>query len=302
MNIKVTKNIEEANCITHNGTFHCDEIFSTIMFLKLLPEVVVCRTSDLEKSREKQYIYDVGGGELDHHQFGGNGERENGVKYSSCGLVWKKFGKDIIKKYTDSNVDEIWEMLDKNLIQCIDAGDNGQIPDIGVSYKLVQIANAVAEFNPNWDEEIDPDIRFEDAVKWAEIVFDNTFKSTISKLKAKGKVEKAIDNSKDGIMTLERFLPWKEVLLESSSAKAKQINFVIFPSNRGGYNIYTVPEKLGSFESRKLFPKEWAGLKDKELQKVTTVETARFCHNKCFICAVDTKEDALKLAIIANNS
>ena len=66
MNIKVTKNIEEANCITHNGTFHCDEIFSTIMFSKLLPEVVVCRTSDLEKSREKQYIYDVGGGELDH--------------------------------------------------------------------------------------------------------------------------------------------------------------------------------------------------------------------------------------------
>ena len=96
MNIKVTKNIEEANCITHNGTFHCDEIFSTIMFSKLLPEVVVCRTSDLEKSSEKQYIYDVGGGELDHHQFGGNGERENGVKYSSCVLFWKLFGKGII--------------------------------------------------------------------------------------------------------------------------------------------------------------------------------------------------------------
>ncbi len=27
MNIEITKNIEEANCITHNGTFHCDEIF-----------------------------------------------------------------------------------------------------------------------------------------------------------------------------------------------------------------------------------------------------------------------------------
>ena len=56
MNIKVTKNIEEANCITHNGTFHCDEIFSTIMFSKLLPEVVVCRTSDLEKSRKTVHI------------------------------------------------------------------------------------------------------------------------------------------------------------------------------------------------------------------------------------------------------
>ena len=301
MNIKLTKNIEEANCITHNGTFHCDEVFSTIMFSKLLPEVIVCRTSDLEKANSDQYIYDVGGGELDHHQFGGNGERDNGVKYSSCGLVWKKFGKEIIKKYTEKDIDEIWKMIDKNLIQCIDAGDNGQIPDINVDYRLVQVASIISEFNPNWDEDIDPDVMFEEAVKLAETVFDNSMKSSISKMRAKSKVDMAINDSKDGIMTLEKFLPWKEFLLESDSSKAKLINFVIFPSNRGGYNIYTVPEKLGSFTSRKLLPKEWAGLKDKELQKVTTVETARFCHNKCFICAVDTKDDALKLAKIANN-
>ena len=301
MNIKLTKNIEEANCITHNGTFHCDEVFSTIMFSKLLPEVIVCRTSDLEKANSNQYIYDVGGGELDHHQYGGNGERDNGVKYSSCGLVWKKFGKEIIKKYTEKDIDEIWKMIDKNLIQCIDAGDNGQIPDINVDYRLVQVASIISEFNPNWDEDIDPDVKFEEAVKLAETVFDNSMKSSISKMRAKSKVDMAINDSKDGIMTLEKFLPWKEFLLESDSSKAKLINFVIFPSNRGGYNIYTVPEKLGSFTSRKLFPKEWAGLKDKELQKVTTVETARFCHNKCFICAVDTKDDALKLAKIANN-
>lgn len=301
MNIKLTKNIEEANCITHNGTFHCDEVFSTIMFSKLLPEIIVCRTSDLEKANSDQYIYDVGGGELDHHQFGGNGERNNGVKYSSCGLVWKKFGKEIIKKYTEKDIDEIWKMIDKNLIQCIDAGDNGQIPDINVDYRLVQVASIISEFNPNWDEDIDPDVKFEEAVKLAETVFDNSMKSSISKMRAKSKVDMAINDSKDGIMTLEKFLPWKEFLLESDSSKAKLINFVIFPSNRGGYNIYTVPEKLGSFTSRKLFPKEWAGLKDKELQKVTTVETARFCHNKCFICAVDTKDDALKLAKIANN-
>lgn len=302
MNIKITKNIKEATCITHNGTFHCDEVFSTIMFSKILPKVVVCRTSDLELAQNTQYIYDVGGGELDHHQLGGNGERENGVKYSSCGLVWKKYGKDIIKKYTNDNIDEIWKMLDKNLIQCIDAGDNGQIPDINTSYRLVQIAGIIAEFNPTWDEDVDPDMKFKEALQIAEIVFENSIKNTISKIKAKGKVEQAIINSKDGIMTLEKYLPWKEVLLESDNTKAKLINFVIFPSNRGGYNIYTVPEKLGSFESRKLFPNEWAGLKDKELQKVTTVETARFCHNKCFICAVGTKEDALKLATIANNS
>ena len=302
MNIGITKNIEEANCITHNGTFHCDEVFSTILFSKLLEKVIVCRTSDLEKITGEQYVYDVGGGELDHHQFGGNGERENGVKYSSCGLVWKKFGKEIIKIYTDKNIDEIWNMMDRNLIQCIDAGDNGQIPTIDTEYRMVQIANIISEFNPNWDEDANPDEKFMEAIKLADVVFTNEIKNVISKVNAKEKVEKAISNSKDGIMTLEKFLPWKEILLESNSNKAKLINFVIFPSNRGGYNIYTVPERLGSFESRKLFPKEWAGLRDQELQKITTVQTARFCHNKCFICVTDTKDDALKLAEIANKA
>ena len=32
MKIEITKNIKEANCITHNGTFHTDEVFSTILF------------------------------------------------------------------------------------------------------------------------------------------------------------------------------------------------------------------------------------------------------------------------------
>lgn len=301
MNIKITKNIEEAKCITHSGTFHCDEVFSTVLFSKILPEVIVCRTPEVEQVRDNQYVYDIGGGELDHHQFGGNGERENGVKYSSCGLVWRKFGKDVIKKYTDEKIEEVWKKLDKDLVQYIDAGDNGQIPTIDLDYKLVQLAGIISAFNPNWDEEVDPDDKFIEAVKFANVVFENSIKSTISKLKAKEEVELAINNSKDGIMVLNKYLPWKEILLESDNEKAKLINFAVFPSNRGGYNVYTVPVQVGSFESRKLLPEEWAGLRDEKLQKVTNVKTASFCHNKRFICVAGTKEDALKLAKMANN-
>ena len=301
MNIKITKNTEEANCITHSGTFHCDEVFSTVLFSKILPEVIVCRTPEVEQVRDNQYVYDIGGGELDHHQFGGNGERENGVKYSSCGLVWRKFGKDVIKKYTDEKIEEVWKKLDKDLVQYIDAGDNGQIPTIDLDYKLVQLAGIISAFNPNWDEEVDPDDKFIEAVKFANVVFENSIKSTISKLKAQEEVELAINNSKDGIMVLNKYLPWKEILLESDNEKAKLINFAVFPSNRGGYNVYTVPVQVGSFESRKLLPEEWAGLRDEELQKVTNVKTASFCHNKRFICVAGTKEDALKLAKMANN-
>ena len=54
-----------------------------------------------------------------------------------------------------------------------------------------------------------------------------------------------------------------------------------------------------SFINKKDFPKEWAGLKDEELQKVTGVLDAVFCHRALFLCVAQTKEGAMKLADIA---
>lgn len=300
MKIKLTKDIKEANCITHNGKFHCDEVFSTVILSKLLPEIILCRTNNVENVTEKQYVYDIGGGELDHHQFGENGERENGVKYSSCGLVWKKFGKEIIKKYKISEIEYAYEKIDKELLEGIDAIDNGQYPETNANYKLNSLSDIISDFNPTWDDVKNEEEQFLKALNFAEIIFDNFFKNIISKLNAKEKVELAIENSNEKIMILEQFLPWREFLLESENYKAKEINFVIFPSNRGGYNIYAVPEKLNSINNKKDFPKEWAGLRDEELQKISGIKTAKFCHNGRFICVTETKEDAIMMAKIAN--
>ena len=108
-----------------------------------------------------------------------------------------------------------------------------------------------------------------------------------------------MEKSKDGIMILDRFMPWKEFVIDSTNPKAKDINYIIFPSNRGGYSVYAVPISKDSFESRKLFPIEWSGLRDEALQKVTGIETAKFCHNARFLCTALTLKDALKIASIA---
>ena len=100
-------------------------------------------------------------------------------------------------------------------------------------------------------------------------------------------------------MILDEFMPWREFLLDSNNPKAKNINFVIFPSKRGGYNVHAVPLRIGSFENRKDLPSSWGGLRDEELQKVTGVKTARFCHNNLFIASAETKEDIIKLAHLA---
>ena len=219
-------------------------------------------------------------------------------------MIWKKYGIRILENIgiSSDNIDYLFNKIDKNLIQFIDANDNGITPSIKTDYKYISLASIIASFNPNWDEDVDADIRFMDAINLAKIVVRNEFESEISKLKAKSKVENAINCSENDIMILDEFMPWKEFILESNLNKAKDILYVVFPSNRGGYNVYAVPKEEGSFENRKSFPKEWAGLRDENLQKVTGVKTARFCHTACFICTAQTKDDAIKLAILAKNN
>ena len=99
MSIEIVKNIKEANCVTHGGTFHADDVFATVILSKIMPEIRIIRLLEVtEQMPENVIIYDIGAGKFDHHQFGGNGERE-GVKYAACGLIWKQFGKEVLKKY-----------------------------------------------------------------------------------------------------------------------------------------------------------------------------------------------------------
>ncbi len=93
MNISLTKKIEEANFITHNGKFHCDEVFSTIILSEVYDEIILCRTSELTNISPNQFVFDVGEGKFDHHQ--ANAEtRENGIKYASAGLIWREYRRE----------------------------------------------------------------------------------------------------------------------------------------------------------------------------------------------------------------
>ena len=98
-NIELTEQISEATCVTHSGKFHVDDIISTIFLSKILKKVVLVRIASTEnKNLKNKIVYDIGFGEFDHHQKNRNGQRENGIYYSSIGLLWKKFGK----KYLES--------------------------------------------------------------------------------------------------------------------------------------------------------------------------------------------------------
>ena len=100
--IEIVKELKEANCVTHGGKFHSDEIFATVILSKILTNIKLIRvnevTDSMRESIANKLVYDIGGGEFDHHQAGGNGQRDNGVKYASCGLIWKSYGINYLEK------------------------------------------------------------------------------------------------------------------------------------------------------------------------------------------------------------
>lgn len=286
--------IEQANCITHSGIFHADEVMATVLLSKILPEVKVCRTFKVpEDVAEDVIVYDIGGGVYDHHQRGFNEARDNGIRFSSFGLLWRKFGMQLLSN--NENAELVFELFDKSFVTGIDAVDNGQVERTD-DVQVMTVSNVISAFNPNWDEKANANDSFLKAVEFAEVIFDNALNSAISKAKAKTGVESAIDKSDNGIMILNEFMPWQDYIFNSTNEKAGGILYVLFPSNRGGYNVNAVPDAPGSFGQRKPLPASWAGLRDAEFAEASGVKTANFCHPAKFICGADTFEDALALA------
>ena len=279
--VRVVNNIKEANCITHSGTMHADEVFATAFLDLYLEDVKVFRTNKIEEDTDA-LIYDIGRGKYDHHQLDAE-KRENGITYSSLGLLWREFGRDFLKKYNFSNVEEVFLGIDKDLIEGIDADDNGVFPKIDANYKVKTLPNIIKIFNPSFDSGENEKDQFLKAVKLAKMIFEEEVFYINGKVISDKKVTDLINNSDidKGYLYLEEYLPYEDAIL--NHPQGDKILFVAFPSNRGGYAIKTVNKSLDDKTARRLFPEEWAGLQDSDLEKVSNISGLKFCHTGRFI-------------------
>ncbi len=117
---------KKINIVTHNGNFHADDIFGVaILNLYYQGQIKVIRSRDPKIISQADIVLDTGGRYdfsqkvFDHHQLGGAGKRENGVPYAASGLIWKNFGRKLVKS------DEAHLLIDQELIQHLDAEDTG---------------------------------------------------------------------------------------------------------------------------------------------------------------------------------
>ncbi len=279
---------------THNGNFHADDVFSIAALKCIYPDFELIRTRDLALISKADIVIDVGGeydadaGRFDHHQRGGAGERENGIPYSSFGLIWQKYGVEICQGDQD-----VANAVDSGLVSTIDAIDCGHVEGVAQGISLSQ---TISMFNPTWQEDTHVDSCFNEAVDFASRVLTRFIASANGGISAKSIVAKAIDNAEDPrVIVLEKYTPWKRTVHTLSD----QALYVVYPSQSGHWRIQTVPVELGSFEDRKPLPKLWAGLSDEALQDVTGIDDAMFCHNGLFIAGSASYESTMKMAAIA---
>lgn len=288
--------------VTHDGSFHTDDVFACATLELVYGKIKVIRTRDAEYIATADIVVDVGGeydpsrNRFDHHQIGGAGVRENGIPYASFGLVWKEYGARV------SGSLEIATKIDQMLVQPIDGPDNGvdvckSVYDNISTYGIHSIISANL---PTWKEKnVDIDMQFAKAVTFAKELLAREIKRAHDTLEARVSVEAAYTNAPDKrLIVLDASYPWGEIL-----AAYPEPLYVVSPrDNERGWGIKCVRKGQFSFENRKDLPEAWAGLRDTELAALTGVPDAIFCHRNCFLAAAKSREGALRLAELALNS
>lgn len=293
------KKARKLKLVTHDNIFHADDVFATAVLLMVLGDsnVKIIRTRDKDVIDSADYVIDVGGtydekrNRFDHHQKGGAGKRDNGIGYSSFGLVWKKFGE----KLSGSKI--VADFIDKKIVQAVDALDNRKnIYKTNFFGLHPQTLNSViSSFWPTWLQGFD-DSHFNAAVDFAKGFVSREIKRVIAIEKARKIIEEAYKKTKNKkILVLDKDYPHEDILSEY-----KNVLFVVKP--RGGRDRWIVEALRDdplSFDSRKMFPKEWAGKGWSEMPKITGIKDALFCHKERFVAVAKSKEGAIKLAKLA---
>ena len=295
--IKIVNDIRCAKFITHSGVFHADDVFATAFLDLYFTNISVIRLDSVPLNVDNDVIiYDIGKGKFDHHQSNAR-IRDNDIKYSSFGLLFEEYGLRYLKKLKLKNTKAVYNYLVKDFIEAIDAIDNGIFPEIKSIYKIKIVSDVIKMFNPSYGSNDNEDEQFIKAVSLAEAILTEELKNVIGKVNANKKVKTILNKTKGPLLILDEYLPYEETVL--TSLAGKKIKFAIYPSNRGGYGIKTIPISTTEKTSRVYFPKTWGGLTGEDLEKETGVKGSLFCHTNRFLMTASNLDIAIKLANIA---
>lgn len=290
-------------CITHDGTFHADDLFATAT-LSILNDgnIKIIRTRDPKMFEKGDYVYDVGGendsslNHFDHHQRGGGGVRDNGIPYASFGLVWKKYGEQICGNK------EVSERIDQKIVQPIDATDEGfdiYTPKIKDVFPYSVEAIFLSEI-PTWRENDNNGLNkiFEKQLLKVVDLLKREIKIAKDDIEGVNILLKDYNSSEDKRIVISN-VDFPRYLLQNTLSRLVEPIYLVYPSSKSNlWKVEAIKKSRETMESRKLFPESWRGFTngDQRLREITGVNDIVFCHQNGFYLNTKTKESAIKLA------
>lgn len=293
--------------ITHSGSFHADDLFSFAILSRLFPDHEYLRTRSediLSNTTPEDIVFDVGmvfspeNRRYDHHMRDAP-QREDGVNYSSVGLVWRFHGHDYLRLTLGDDVpvetiNRIWKKMDLDLVYFLDCADTGFDPSPTMSSRLpISFSLMIETFNPASDEERpDYDSAFLDASSICRTFFDRKIEHLYAYERGRSIVLEALENSKDPrVLELSSNVDWSGHLLDLGN---DSVLFAIYPAH-GNWYCSAAKVSKDSWDNRLDLPLAWGGLRDEALAAVCGTPDAVFCHDKLFVCVAKSREGIMDM-------
>ena len=113
---------KDAKFITHAGSFHADDVMATVLLEILYEDILLARVAEIDEKDTDAFVYDIGLGKYDHHQ-DDKVRRDNGIAYSSVGLIWRDYGIQILEKLgIQDYLEDYFYDIDDQIIMPIEIG------------------------------------------------------------------------------------------------------------------------------------------------------------------------------------
>ncbi|MFZ4099998.1 MAG: MYG1 family protein [Chlamydiia bacterium] len=272
---------------THNGPFHADEVTACALLVmtgRVEPDRIR-RTRDPLVLAQCEYVADVGGildpadKRFDHHQAGYSGEQ------ASAGLVLQYLGKE--GAFSPNLVD----CLRDALIWGVDATDTGRLhPQVGVC----NFSQVIANFNP---------VQYHAPEAEQEVAFQQALQFVLGHLQrlvgrweasqASVQAVAAAMEPQERVLMFDHALPWQDAFFQLGG-EHHPAQFVIMPVD-GQWKLRAIPPNGHErMKVRMPLPAAWAGLLEEDLERVSGVKGAVFCHKGRFISVWKSREAAWK--------
>lgn len=277
-----------ATVATHDGPFHADDVMAFALLRTFADaNAVVVRTRDMSKIEASDFVIDVGGiydpdaGRFDHHQASYQGP------LSAAGMV--------LHWLHDANkIDgDLYATMRDGFMTYLDGVDNGRVapkPDVPCFPRIVEALNAPATTHREFDA------GFDRAVAFAEAWLQGLLADHARRQQARAVVAVAMEDAKNNrrnVLLLDAYLPWKGAYFAANGA-SHPTEYVLYPSTDGHWRIVAIPPAMGDFAQKRSLPESWAGKTDEDLEAVTGIAGAIFCHKNRFIAVFRTREAAVQ--------